>query len=57
MAEHGKASFIIRDKVTKEVICECFNVERFNNVNADKYEAVWILDYLVELNRNIKEVK
>lgn len=48
-------SWIVRDKFTGLVICEIFNPSNVERVNASaRYEAIPILDYLVELNRQIK---
>jgi capsid portal protein len=44
------ASWVIRNKVTEEVIFETFNQKIVDKLNTDKYEAVPILDYLVSLN-------
>jgi len=44
------ASWIIRDKLTKEVICETFNPAVVAALNIVKYEAVPILEYLVSIN-------
>lgn len=48
------ASFIIRDKESKQVVCETFNHSLLPHLNYTKYEAVPILEYLQELNREIK---
>jgi hypothetical protein len=47
-------SWILRNKTTKEVICETFNERKVAALNTAKYEAVPILAYLQELNRSIK---
>lgn len=49
------ASWVLRNKVTKEVILETFDPKAVAALNTAKYEAVPILDYLVELNRQIKQ--
>lgn len=48
------ASWIIRNKETKEVVMETFSGDLAAAVNADKYEAVPILQYLQEVNRDLK---
>lgn len=48
------ASWVIRNKDTKEVICETFNPKAIAALNTAKYEAVPILDYLVQLSLHIK---
>lgn len=45
------ASWVIRNKETKEVLCEVFTKRIVEKLNTDKYEAVPILEYLVSLNR------
>ena len=49
-------SWVIRNKLTKAVIMETFNEETAKIVS-EKYEAVPILDYLIELNRTIQQQK
>jgi hypothetical protein len=44
------ASWVIRNKVTKEVLFETFSPEIASAVNREKYEAVPILEHLVSLN-------
>lgn len=48
------ASWILRDKATKAVICETFDPNKVAALNTAKYEAVPILDYLVELNQSVR---
>lgn len=48
------ASWVLRNKVTKEVICETFDERKVNALNTEKYEAVPILAYLQELNRSLR---
>jgi len=48
------ASWVLRNKTTKEVICETFDERKVAALNTAKYEAVPILAYLQELNRSIK---
>lgn len=57
MTKHGEASFVIRNKFTKEVICETFNKEFVSRINTDKYEAVPILAYLCEINEGIRNAQ
>lgn len=47
------ASWVLRNKTTKEVVCETFNPIDVMWLNINKYEAIPILDYLQELNREI----
>lgn len=49
------ASWVLRNKTTKEVICETFNPLHLAHLNAEKYEAVPILEYLQEINRSVKQ--
>lgn len=44
------ASWVIRVKETKEVICETFNPQLVAALNSAKYEAIPILEYLQSLN-------
>lgn len=46
------ASWVLRNKATKEVICETFNARHLMHLNTAKYEAVPILEYLQEVNRS-----
>ena len=50
------ASFIIRDKATKTKIVETWLKEETlkTKLNTTKYEYLPILDYLYEVNANIK---
>lgn len=50
------ASWVLRNKETKEVICETFNPRLVAVLNTAKYEAVPILEYLQEFNRGVREV-
>ena len=45
------ASWVLRNKFTKEVICETFDARKVAALNTDKYEAVKIQTYLGELNK------
>jgi hypothetical protein len=47
------ASWILREKATKRVICETFSKRIVDAINRDKYEAVPILEYLVSLNKQL----
>ena len=47
------ASWVIREKATGRVILETFNPKLVAALNTARYEAVPILDYLVEINRQI----
>lgn len=47
------ASWIIREKASKRVIFETFNSRDAKNLG-ERYEAVPILEYLQEVNRNAK---
>jgi hypothetical protein len=49
------ASWILRNKATKEVVCETFDARKVAALNLAKYEAVPILAYLQEINRSIRE--
>lgn len=49
------ASWVVRNKHTKEVVAETFNSNVAKAINKKKYEAVPTMEYLCELNRNIKE--
>jgi len=43
-------SWILKNKFTKEVVCETFNPFWIKKLNTEKYEAVPIMDYLVSIN-------
>lgn len=45
------ASWVIRNRVTKEVVCETFNRLAVDALNTAKYEAVPIQEYLGSLNK------
>ena len=49
------ASWIIRNKETNAVICETFNPDFIEALNLNSYEAVPILEYLQEINREAKK--
>jgi hypothetical protein len=44
------ASWVLRNKITKEVICETYDPRKVAALNTDKYEAVPIQEYLGSLN-------
>lgn len=44
------ASWVIREKVSKKVICETYDPAKVAALNKTKYEAVPILEYLASLN-------
>lgn len=44
------ASWVIRNKETKEVIMETFDKRKVDVLNTEKYEAVPILEYLISIN-------
>jgi hypothetical protein len=50
------ASWVIRNKRTGEVVMETFNKRLVAAINTEKYEAVPILDYLVQVNASLKAV-
>ena len=49
------ASWIIRRKSDKAVVCETFNKKLTEKINKYLYEAVPIIDYLAEINKQIKK--
>lgn len=50
------ASWVIREKESGRVICETFSERVVSALNATKYEAVPILQYLQEVNRANKQI-
>lgn len=48
------ASWVVRRLATGEVLFETFNPRILDVLNKEKYEAVPIMDHLIELNRKIK---
>ena len=48
-------SWVIRNKETKEVVCEIFTKKFIASLNEKKYEAVPIAEYLGEFNRTVKD--
>jgi hypothetical protein len=49
------ASWVIRKRDTGEVIMETFNKQIIEKLNAEKYEAIPILEYLQSLNSKTKQ--
>jgi hypothetical protein len=49
------ASWVVREKLTGKVVFETFDPEKVQRLNAAKYEAVPILEYLGQVNRAIRE--
>ena len=49
------ASWVIRDKASKAVVCETFESRIVECLNTAKYEAVPILAYLQEVTAKIRE--
>lgn len=47
-------SWVIREKVSKKVILETFNIKIVKALNKTKYEAIPILKYLQEFNLQVK---
>lgn len=47
-------SWIIINKATGTAICELFHPANVARINADKYRAVPVLEYLYKLNNDIK---
>lgn len=47
-------SWIIINKQTGTAICELFHPANVARINADKYQAVPVLEYLYKLNNDIK---
>ena len=45
------ASWVIRERATGKVVMETFNAKVIEKLNAERYEAVPILEYLQSLNR------
>ncbi len=54
--QKSPASWVIRDKETKQVIFETFDKKKVAALNKKKFEAVPILDYLVSINGRQKPV-
>jgi hypothetical protein len=51
------ASWIIVNKATRQAVFETFNENTAKAVNTRLYEAIPALQYLQQLNRNIKEAQ
>jgi hypothetical protein len=51
------SSWIIINKATRQAVFETFNENTAKAVNTRLYEALPALQYLQQLNRNIKEVQ
>ena len=49
------ASWVIIDKQTGAVLFETFQASIIPKINAARYEAVPILEYLQQLNRSVKK--
>lgn len=49
------ASWVIRNRWTKEVVCETWSEKFVTAINMEKYEAIPIGDYLAEINYRIRE--
>lgn len=47
-------SWILREKESKRVICETFDKRKVDALNTKKYEAIPVLQYLVEINQSNK---
>lgn len=48
------ASWVIRNRETLEVVAEVCSKKIVDAINVSKYEAIPIYDYLVSINRSIK---
>lgn len=48
------ASWVIVDKITNKAIFETFNESILGKINVEKYQAVPVLEYLQNLNKQIK---
>lgn len=48
------ASWVIRNKTTKEVILETFDARRVQALNTAKYEAIPVHEYLAGLNASLR---
>ncbi len=53
--QDAPASWIIREKDTRKVIGEVFSPAIALAINAIRYEAVPILEYLQSLNEHVKQ--
>lgn len=50
------ASWVIRHRVTRAVVCETFSLRLVSRLNLQTYEAVPIGEYLGGLNRALKNL-
>ncbi len=48
------ASWVVLDKVSNEVLFETFSVTLVKAINTERYRVVPILEYLQQLNRQLK---
>jgi len=48
------ASWVVREKASKVVLFETFNASTVAKLNTQKYEALPIHDYLIEVNQVAK---
>lgn len=48
------ASWVIVERSTQKPICETYSQQTVNAINQDKYEAVPILQYLQNFNKQVK---
>jgi hypothetical protein len=51
------ASWIVIDKATGEAVLETFEQSTADAINRDKFDVLPALQYLQQLNRNIKEAQ
>ena len=49
------ASWVIIDLLTDKAVLETFDIRVASAINTEKYKAVPILEYLQNLNRQIKQ--
>lgn len=47
-------SWVIRNKETKEVICEIYDKRKIDALNRAKYEAIPIIEHLIQFNQSLK---
>ena len=52
----SNASWVIVEKTTNKAIFETFSEKTAKSINADKYKAIPILQYLQDFNRGLKNV-
>lgn len=50
-------SYVIVDKRTGQSVCEIWQKSVADKINTDKYRAVPIMEYLQQINRDIKAGK